>query len=153
MRVPINPYISNIMVDSCAFDPKYDPEDKASEALFKNDRLNLIVTHSNLKEIDHPNTPNWVKKEASCRLYTIETSLNDDEEARKKKIHEILTGNGKPEKMKQDAEHVFESQKYGGYFVTTDARILSKRDELSKISNARIVKPSELLESIETEYV
>ena len=145
MRVSINPYKTNIFVDSCAFDPKYDPEDKASETLFNNDRLNLIIAHSNMKEIEHPNTPNWVKKKALSRIQTIETHLTPKENSIRNNIHAILTGNGNPEKMEQDAYHVFESHKYGSYFVTTDNRILDKRDKISKVSNACILKPSELL--------
>lgn len=151
MRVPINPYITNILVDSCAFDPKYSPEDAAASELFGNDKLNLIVSHSNIKEIEHPNTPGWVKAEAQCRIYTIETNLTPDETERKRKIHEILTGNGKPENMIQDAEHVFEAHKYGSYFVTTDSRILSKASELSKVTNVQIIKPSELLQIVRSE--
>jgi len=139
-------------MDSCAFDPDDEIEAKASDTLFKNARLNIMIAHSNLKEIEHPNTPVWVKQEALTRIYTIETNLTLDEIDIKNKIHKILTGNGKPEKMIKDAEHVFESHKYGGYFVTNDKRIIRKRKELSGISNARIVKPTELLESLESEY-
>lgn len=150
--VPIDPYICNILVDSCAFDPDDENEAKASEALFNSERLNIIIAHSNMKEIEHPNTPAWVKQEALSRIYTIETSLTPQEAAIKQKIHAILTGNGKPEKMVKDAEHVFESHKYGGYFVTNDNRILKKREEISNISNARIVRSTELLDSLENEY-
>ncbi len=48
--------------------------------------------------------------------------------------------------MEQDANHVFEAHKYGGYFVTTDSRIIKKRTRLGKICNAIIVKPCELIE-------
>ena len=150
--VPINPFICNILVDSCAFDPDDENEAKASGALFNNNRLNIIIAHSNMKEIEHPKTPGWVKQEAMTRIYTIKTCLTPHEVAIKQKIHAILTGNGKPEKMVKDAGHVFESHKYGGYFVTNDNRILKKREEISSISNARIVRPTELLESLENEY-
>lgn len=64
----------------------------------------------------------------------------------KQAIWDVLTGNGKPEKMKADAEHVFEASKYGSYFITTDRRILDKRDDLSKIGvSCWIILPSELL--------
>ena len=53
---------------------------------------------------------------------------------------------GYPEKMKKDAEHVFEAGKYCGYFVTPDERILKKEPELEAICFATIVKPSELLD-------
>jgi len=150
--LPINPYICNIFVDSCAFDPDDDIEAKASQALFNNERLNIIIAHSNIKEIEHPKTPAWVKQEALSRIFTMETSLTPQELAIKQKIHKILTGNGKPEKMIKDAEHVFESHKYGSYFVTNDNRILKKREEIFNISNARIVRPTELLHSLENEY-
>lgn len=48
--------------------------------------------------------------------------------------------------MKQDSEHIFESAKYGGYFITTDERILKHREILSAVCMAKIVKPSEFLE-------
>lgn len=152
MQVPLNPYMCNIFVDSCAFDPDDGSEAKASEVLFKNNRLNIMVVHSNMKEIEHPNTPSWVKQEARSKNYTIEMSLTSQEIIMKQEIHKILTGNGKPEKMAKDADHIFESQKYGDYFVTTDHRILAKRDKISKISNVRILRPTELLESIEGTY-
>jgi len=150
--VPINPYICNILVDSCAFDPDDKNEAKASEVLFKNNRLIIMIAHSNMKEIEHPKTPDWVKQEALSRIYTLETNLTPMEVAKKKEIHAILTGNGKPENMLKDAEHVFESHKYGCYFVTNDHRILKKREEIMSISNALILRPTELLESIENEY-
>ncbi len=148
-RVPIDPRRCNILVDSCAFDPKYSPEDEAAQALFSDEALNLVIAHSNMKEIDHPSTPAWVKSKAADRIYTIETNLTAEEQQIKQKIHRILTGNGKPEKMAADASHVFESHKYGTYFVTTDGRIIDKRDELAAVANARIVKPSELLKGLQ----
>ena len=75
--------------------------------------------------------------------YTLETDLNDDEVKRKAAVHAILTGNGASEKYAADAAHVFEAGKYGGYFITTDQRILGKREELQRASGAVIFIPSE----------
>ncbi|HEU0007890.1 MAG TPA: hypothetical protein VFS12_18025 [Terriglobia bacterium] len=108
-------------------------------------QVHLILAHSNQKEIEHPNTPPEVKEEAAGMIYTIETSLTTNEEARKSKIHVVLTGNGNPEKHAADATHVFDAGKYGGYFITTDQRILSKRKELSGLSPACVLLPSEWL--------
>lgn len=144
----MNPRIRNNFLDSCAFDPKYSPEDEASQKLFelyKNRDIILNIAHSNQKEIEHPNTPDWVKKEALGMIYTIETSLTNGEKQQKIEILKILTGNGNPEKMKKDAEHVFEAGKYGGYFITTDERILKRKFSLEAICSVTIVKPSELL--------
>ena len=145
---PINPRIINNFIDSCAFDPKYSPEDEASQEIFQrseNDEIILNIAHSNQKEIDHPNTPNWVKREAHKLIYSIQTGLTNAELNLKAGILKILAGNGNPEKMTSDAEHVFEASKYGRYFITTDKRILNKKNELENICSVIILKPSEFL--------
>lgn len=40
------------------------------------------------------------------------------------------------------------ASKYGGYFVTTDERILKKKEAMEKICAAIIVKSNELIEII-----
>ena len=70
-----SPYLTNIYIDSCAFDPKYEPENEAAMVLFeqfKEGKILLETAHSVQKEIDHPNTPQWVKDEARKMNYTIE---------------------------------------------------------------------------------
>jgi len=146
---PINPKIINNFIDSCAFDPKYSPEDQASQEIFQRSEKNefiLIIAHSNQKEIDHPNTPEWVKREANKLIYSIPTGLTNGEIKQKAEILRILAGNGKPEKMTNDAEHVFEASKYGRYFITTDKRILNKKNQLENVCSVIILKPSEFLE-------
>jgi hypothetical protein len=62
--MPMNPWITNSFLDSCAFDPKYHPEDLAATELFRlhqTEHLRMLLAHSNKKEVDHPNTPPWVK--------------------------------------------------------------------------------------------
>jgi hypothetical protein len=145
----LDPRIVNIFLDSCAFDPKYSPEDQAAQDLFqryKNGDLLLHIAHSTQKEIEHPNTPTWVKQESGGLIYTIETSLTDSERSLMAQILKTLAGNGKPENVSQDAKHIFEAAKYGSYFVTTDQRILQKRSELCPLCDVEIVKPSELLD-------
>jgi hypothetical protein len=147
---PPNPKIRNIFLDSCAFDPKYSPEDEASQEIFqrhKRDELKVLnIAYSNQKEIDHPNTPDWVKIEAINLILTNQTRLTPNEIYEKSEILRILAGNGNPAKMVDDADHLFEASKYGGgYFITTDKRILKKREELKKVCSAIIVKPSEFL--------
>ncbi|MBI4634379.1 MAG: hypothetical protein HY742_10865 [Deltaproteobacteria bacterium] len=150
---PIDPRITTIFMDSCAFDPKYSPEDQAALTLFnlsEKDELILNIAHSTQKEIEHPNTPAWVKLEANKLIYTIKTSLTADEVNCKGKIFRILAGNGKPENMVKDAEHIFEADKYSSYFVTTDERILKKKEELKVVVSLHILKPSELLEILDS---
>jgi predicted nucleic acid-binding protein len=149
------PQLISIHMDSCAFDPKYSPEDKAADELYRIyerfDEYGIIleIAHSAQKEIHHPNTPHWVKERANKMIYTIETSLNDEERARLRAIRAILAGNGRIENIIQDANHIFEAQKYGAYFVTTDERLLKKREEIKQLCTLCIVKPSEMLQLIE----
>jgi len=70
----INPWLTNNFIDSCAFDPKYEPEDIASVEIFRlsqKGKLLIHIAHSTQKEIEHPNTPDWVKREAQNLIYTI----------------------------------------------------------------------------------
>lgn len=143
-----DPRRTNTFLDSCAFDPKYHAEDEAAQVMREIRRramISILIAHSNQKEIEHPNTPADVKAEAADMNYTIETPLAPDEVARRAKIRAALTGDGNPEKYAADGQHVFEAGKYGGYFVTTDGRILARKSELQALSGAVILKPSEWL--------
>jgi len=110
--------------------------------------LNILVAHSTQKEVEHPNTPEWVKKEAGNLVYTMEVGLNPNEGKMFRRIHEILTGDGKLENVVQDAQHIFEAQKYGSYFVTTDDRLLKKADDIRQACRVEIKLPSEFLEIV-----
>ncbi len=153
--MPVNPLISNCFIDSCAFDPKYKPEDKASGEIFdlyKDGKLLIQIAHSTQKEIDHPNTPTWVKREALNLIYTLPVQLTEPEVRKLREIETVLAGNGMVENILQDARHVFEAQKYGSYFITTDSRILDRSSKLHSVCNVTIVKPSEFL-SVVTQYL
>ncbi len=149
--MPMNPWITNSFLDSCAFDPKYHPEDQAATELFRlhqKEGLGILLAHSNQKEVDHPNTPAWVKTKAAGLIYTTSVTLTPGEKSRLRKIHAILTGNGKPENVEEDARHIFEAQKYGSYFVTTDERLLNRADELKSACGVEILRPSEFLQLV-----
>jgi hypothetical protein len=140
IRRVIDPRRVNNFLDTCAFDPKYAPEDVAARrmrALHQAGEVHLILAHSNQKEVAHPNTPADVKKDAIDMNHTLKTGLTSSEVNQRTRIHAILTGNGKPENTAADAAHVFEAGKYGAHFITTDARILA----------AIIVLPSEWLKA------
>lgn len=156
MSVP--PQKSNTHIDSCAFDPKYSPEDKSADEIFhlyenwKNTGIILEIAHSVLKEIDHPNTPLWVKEKAYKIGYTIPTDFMKEEKNLLREIEKNLAGNGKVENIRQDARHIFEAHKHGHYFITTDDRILKKKMQLHQICacSLAIVKPSEFLALVKT---
>lgn len=148
----LSPLIVNNFIDSCAFDPKYEPEASAAVEIFKlSERgdFQLQIAHSTQKEIEHPNTPDWVKKQAGDLIYTINVRLTSNEKKLLSDIETILAGNGKIENIKQDAWHVFEAAKYGHYFVTTDKRILARVAELRSRSGVNVLLPSEFLTSVE----
>jgi len=148
-----NPLITNNFIDSCAFDPKYDPEDKSATEilrLYRQGKIGLEIAHSTQKEIEHPNTPSWVKQEADNLIYTIEVGRNTNERDLLHKIEVILAGEGKIENITEDALHIFEAQKYGSYFITTDNRILKRKGTLHKVCSLKIMKPSEFLSLIKS---
>lgn len=146
--MPMNPWITNSFLDSCAFDPKYHPEDQAATELFRlheKEGLGILLAHSNQREVDHPNTPAWVKTKAAGLIYTTSVTLTPDEKSRLRKIHAILTGDGKPENAEDDARHIFQAQKYGSYFVTTDERLLKRADEIRAECGVEILRPTQFL--------
>ena len=148
----MNPWISNTFIDSCAFDPKYSPEDESSREIFRlyaEEQLGLVIAHSNLKELEHPSTPDWVKAEARASIYTIKTDRTPNELTLLNAIHAQITGNGKPEQMRSDAEHLYEATKYGSYFVTTDKRLLRHTSELLKLCGLNVVLPSDFLSVVQ----
>lgn len=143
--MPMNPWITNSFLDSCAF----DPEDKAAAEVFRLHEaqgLGILLAHSTQKAVDHPKTPVWVKNKAARLIYTTKLSMTPAERHRFRTIHEILTGNGKPENVEEDARHIFEAQKYGSYFVTTDERLLNRADALRSACGVEILRPSKFLE-------
>lgn len=148
----ISPLITNNFIDSCGFDPEDAEEAAAANRLHQlsdEGQLLLQIAHSTQKEIEHPNTPDWVKQQAGGLIYTLPTNLTEGERAVARDIHAVLTGNANPEKHAQDAQHVFEAQKYGSYFVTTDKRILDKADALRRRCGVEILRPSEFLKLVE----
>ena len=68
MKTPPNPFYGPVYFDSCAFDGGNEEEQKASNdarKLFKEIGSDVKIVHSVKKEIEYPNTPQWVKNEAN----------------------------------------------------------------------------------------
>lgn len=136
------PRYTHSFIDSCAFNPG-GPEEAASRRILAK-WPNIIVAHSVQKELEHPNTPDDVKQLARGFIYTIETEITPQLRAMRDEIRTLIQGNAKPGKHKGDAEHLFELAKHGGgYFVTTDQRLLGREDELFKRYFITTIKPSE----------
>lgn len=136
------PQYTHSFIDSCAFNPGGSEEAASRRILEK--WPNIIVAHSVQKELEHPNTPDDVKRMAQEFVYTIETELTPELLNKKDDIRIFVQGNAKSGRHKGDAEHLFELYKSGGgYFVTTDKRLLSRSDELFKKYFITTIKPSE----------
>lgn len=78
-------------------------------------------------------------------IYSLPVQLTSNEMARLKKISAILRGNATASAHYADATHINESIKYGGCFITTDKRILSKRNDLSEVG-AVVLRPAEWID-------
>lgn len=129
-------------MDSCAFSPE-EEEEPASRRILKK-CPNIIVAHSVQKEIDHQNTPEDIKRLSKAFIYTIEGDLTQEDIERRNEIRLLIQGNALPGKHKNDADHLFELSKYGGgYFVTTDRRLLKHSDTLFSRYFITTIKPSE----------
>jgi len=141
------PKYTHSFIDSCAFDPDDEGEYLCSRRLLdKSDDLDLelIVAHSVQKEIEHPNTPDDVKVLAQSLIYTIESELTQPELEKREEIRALVRGNAKIGNHENDADHIFELFKYGGgYFITTDNRLLSKAEEFFTKYFVTTIKPTE----------
>ena len=141
--------LEQVHIDSCAFDPKNPPEEQeAALKIFEmGDKgfLDIGIAYSTEKEIEHPKTPMWVKQKALELIYTVEVGLNEYEKRLLAEIGRVLVRNGKSRNHKNDAKHIFEAQKYGAHFITTDDRVLRKASQLQNLCSIRVFKPSEFL--------
>ncbi len=116
--------------------------------MFQEGTILLEIAHSVQKETEHPNTPAWVKEFAKTMIYTNEVGLTMQEIELLNKIKKILAGEGLIANIAEDAIHIFEAQKYGSYFITTDRRLLNKKFEIKRLCSLVICKPSELLSHV-----
>lgn len=129
-------------MDSCAFSPEEEEEPASRRILEK--CPNIIVAHSVQKELAHPNTPEDIRQLSKAFIYTIEGDLTQDEIERRNEIHMLIQGNAAPGRHKNDADHLFELSKYGGgYFVTTDRRLLKHSETLFGRYFITTIQPSE----------
>ncbi len=142
-----------MFIDSCAFDTDDPLESKAALEIFRlheEGKLDLAIAHSTEKEIEHPNTPIWVKQKALQMFFTVSVSLTEEERVTLSQIEKILAGNGNVELVRSDAFHLFEAQKYADDFITADNGIWKKRQLIQTLCSIKIYKPSEYLELLRT---
>ncbi|UCD89498.1 MAG: hypothetical protein JSW04_13950 [Desulfobacterales bacterium] len=141
-----HPKYTHSLIDSCAFDPGGEEEKCSRRLLARSDAGDLVIeiAHSVQKEIDHPNTPSDVKALARTLIYSIETSLTPDLHRRRAEIRRLIRGNAAKGKHENDADHIFDLYKHGGgYFITTDNRLLSLAGILFSKYFVTVLRPSD----------
>lgn len=110
--------------------------------LYDEGDIDLVIPNSVKKEIGHPKTPPHVKSSAQRPVYTNETSLTPDQVQRRSEIRLLVQGNAKPEQHVSDADHIFDLVKHGGgYFITTDDRLLRLSEKLFRQYSVTTIKP------------
>jgi hypothetical protein len=97
-------------------------------ALWDAGKFTLVVPSSVRRELQHPNTPAYVKQIALRVIYTLDVTPTEMEVQMIERMKRIIQGNARPGRHDQDATHLVEASKYGRYFITKDARLLAKAD-------------------------
>lgn len=146
-RRKLDPRTANTLLDSNALEHSHQTQVNRLLSLNGEGKINLIVPYGVQSETAHPNTPIQIKDMMSEHLFTLEVERSSSEQQEIARIENILQGNARPGRHSADAKHVFEAAKYGGYFITHDARIVqTKRRELeAMLPNLSIVTLDEYL--------
>jgi hypothetical protein len=136
----ISRWICNIASNANAFDKVGGPHDALIdrfEALSMDGSLTLVVPGGVRDEVEHPNTPPWIKSIVADKIFNLRPGLNQSRRASRLRVEEILRGNAKPGHHAADASHVSEAAEIAcPYFIIQDKRILAKREELRRVLGA-----------------
>ena len=97
----------------------------------------------------HPKAPEWKQRIARYSMQTVRIPLTSQEEEQLRRIEKIMLGNSKAPKRKPDCLHVFEAQKYGRFFVSSDDHIYPYAEAILNEFDLYIVRPTEFLEIVE----
>lgn len=146
----LDPRYGNNFIDANVLDRTGGPEDAAVDEILRlrdESSFTLLLPYSVKAEIEHPNTPADVKRRAASFIYSMPVELTAPELATHKKIGALIQGNARAGQHTKDAFHLVESAKYGRHFITNDARLLKKADEIWGLLHLRVLKPSEFLKA------
>ncbi len=144
LSYPVTVFFDNNAIDQL---PKAEPVSRQRLLDLEVDgEVIILMPKGVLDEVDHPNTPDIVKKLAPD-VFTISVELNPIEKTRHAALREIFRGNAQSGKHDADADHVFEAEKYqANVFVTSDGRIKEKAD--IACSQLEVLTLEELLEKL-----
>jgi hypothetical protein len=148
---PLDPRKVNVAVDANAVDKHGTARDALVDRFnhLKNaGKIRVVVPAGVRREVEHPHTPQNVKKAILPEIFTIPTGLNSAEQRLRRRIELALQGNARPGKHAADACHLAEAAKYGGYFITEERRILEKSNGLDDLlpPSLRVVTLEHFLE-------
>ena len=148
----LDPRKSIVFLDANSLDDCQSCDNKCVEKICHlNNNLDdygVIFQLPNLvrQEIDHVNTPEYVKRRACDFIYTTRTPVNSGESILSANLRNHFRGNSVGNRHTADSNHIFESLKYGaGYFITEDARIKKK----SSVLNIRVLSRHEFIEVLD----
>lgn len=150
-----DPRYCNFFLDANSLDRKNQCQSDTVDRFLRICRqldINPTKSYGVQTEIQHSRTPDAVRMDMNG-IYTIKTSLTQNENPMKSRIRILMTGNAKTDKHTADADHLFEAQKYGGgFFITHDDRIRTKQREIQNTLECalRIVTLLEFVEFCET---
>lgn len=134
-------------LDSCMFTKDNQDSDKDRIlALFESGVATFAIPRSVKDEVDHPNTPLAAKNKADGMFFTFSVIPSPDEQRKKELVYAILIGNAiNPIKHRADANHILEAGIHHGYFITTEIRILNRKNELQVACGVRVISPADWL--------
>jgi hypothetical protein len=135
-RRSLDPRICPIAIDANALNRDGSAHDALVDRLLRlssERKINLILPKRVRKEITDIRTPSHIREAVLSKIFTIQVGLSSDEQRRLRLIEQELQGNAKPGKHAADADHLFESAKYCGYFITHDQRILQKAGKITSL--------------------
>lgn len=151
MAMRIDPRIHNNFLDANFWDESGNPsQDRAILDILdlaEQEEIDLILPFSVKAELEHPNTPQEIKRKASDMIYTLATALTSNELKIRAKLLALIQGNAKLGEHNRDVLHLFEAHKYGGgYFITKDRRMLKRRTEIQLLlTSLQVVSPSKFM--------
>ena len=103
------------------------------QALEARGAIHFVEPGTAYGQMQHPRTPGHVREFMGGQIFTLRTGLTQAEEAKRRRVLYVLRGNSTTGRHDADAAILFEAGKHCGYFVTEDARNLSKRRDLQEI--------------------
>ena len=147
--VNIHPRYGNNFIDANTLDSRDSAHDAAVQVILafaEARKFTLLLPYSVKAEIEHPNTPPQIKRQAARLIYSIKVPLTGPELATHARIAALIQGNAQPGKHAKDAFHLVESAKNGGrHFITEDGRLLRLAPAIWKELQIRVLTPQDFV--------